>query len=66
MMMMIRKPFYGWQVLQAKVRDPVDIFETSFVLKQTRFVSREGEKPIKEGRDPKDVIPVKSFFALFK
>ena len=53
------------QVLQAKTKDPVDVLETSFILKQTRFVSKEGEKPLKEGRDPKDVIPVKSFFALF-
>jgi hypothetical protein len=54
------------QVLQAKTKDAVDILETSFILKKTRFISHEGEKPVQAGRDPKDVIPVKSFFSLFK
>lgn len=54
------------QVLQAKTKNAVDILETSFILKKTRFVSHEGEKPVQAGRDPKDVIPVKSFFSLFK
>lgn len=53
------------QVLQAKTKNAVDILETSFILKKTRFVSGEGEMPVQGGRDPKDVEPVKNFFSLF-
>lgn len=52
-------------VLQAKAKNAVDILESSFLLKKTRFVSHEGDKPVKRGRDPSDVKPVKQFFSLF-
>ena len=54
------------QVLQVKTKNAVDILETSFILKKTRFVSREGDpQPIKGGRAPEDVEHIKNFFTLF-
>jgi hypothetical protein len=54
------------QVLQAKTKNAVDILETSFILKKTRFVSREeGPQAVKGGRAAEDVEPVKNFFTLF-
>lgn len=54
------------QMLQAKTKNAVDILETSFILKKTRFVSREEDpQPLKGGRAPEDVEPVKNFFTLF-
>lgn len=62
---MLNLEFGCVQVLQAKAKNAVDILESSFLLKKTRFVSHEGDKPVKRGRDPSDVKPVKQFFSLF-
>ncbi|CAM6118185.1 unnamed protein product [Calypogeia fissa] len=52
-------------VLASKPNNAVDILETSFLLKSTRYLSTEGDKPLREGRDPKDVDAIVAFLELF-
>ncbi|KAL2642568.1 hypothetical protein R1flu_010155 [Riccia fluitans] len=52
-------------VLASKPNNAVDILETSFLLKATRYISKESTGFLREGRDPKDVQAVASFLELF-
>ncbi|KAL3701787.1 hypothetical protein R1sor_019809 [Riccia sorocarpa] len=52
-------------VLASKPNNAVDVLETSFLLKATRYISNESNGFLREGRDPKDVQAVASFLELF-
>ncbi|KAG6543237.1 hypothetical protein Mapa_015488 [Marchantia paleacea] len=52
-------------VLASRPNNAVDVLETSFLLKATRYISKESTGFLREGRDPKDVQAVASFLDLF-
>ncbi|BBM96751.1 radial spoke head protein 4/6 [Marchantia polymorpha subsp. ruderalis] len=52
-------------ILASRPNNAVDVLETSFLLKATRYISKESSGFLREGRDPKDVQAVASFLDLF-